>query len=62
MLANGLAILAGLHTTAALVHHWVFRDRTLRGCCPALSDNLRLIAKFTMRQIAVDLPQGAAEL
>lgn len=29
VLANGLVILAGLHTTAALVHHWVFRDRTL---------------------------------
>ena len=29
VLANGLVILAGLHAAAALVHHWVFRDRTL---------------------------------
>jgi cytochrome b561 len=27
--ANGLVILAGFHAAAALVHHWVFRDRTL---------------------------------
>ncbi len=29
ILANALVILAALHAVAALVHHWVFRDRTL---------------------------------
>src|SRR5512143_2273907 len=29
LLANALAILACMHAAAALVHHWVFRDRTL---------------------------------
>jgi len=29
VLANALAILAAFHAAAALVHHWVFRDRTL---------------------------------
>ena len=29
VLANALAILAVVHAAAALVHHWVFRDRTL---------------------------------
>jgi cytochrome b561 len=29
VLANALAILAVFHAAAALVHHWVFRDRTL---------------------------------
>jgi cytochrome b561 len=29
VLANALVVLAALHATAALVHHWVFRDRTL---------------------------------
>ena len=29
VLANGLVVLAGLHAAAALVHHWLFRDRTL---------------------------------
>jgi cytochrome b561 len=29
VLANGLVALAALHAVAALVHHWVFRDRTL---------------------------------
>ena len=28
-LANTLVILAAFHAAAALVHHWVFRDRTL---------------------------------
>lgn len=28
LLANALVILAGLHVAAALIHHWVFRDRT----------------------------------
>ena len=29
VLANALVVLAALHAAAALVHHWVFRDRTL---------------------------------
>jgi cytochrome b561 len=29
VLANTLIILAALHAAAALVHHWVLRDRTL---------------------------------
>ncbi len=29
VLANGLLILAGLHAGAALIHHYVFHDRTL---------------------------------
>jgi cytochrome b561 len=29
VLANALVILAAFHAAAALVHHWVFRDRTL---------------------------------
>jgi cytochrome b561 len=29
LLAHGLLALAGLHAAAAMVHHWVFRDRTL---------------------------------
>lgn len=29
-LANALVILALLHAAAAFVHHWVFRDRTLK--------------------------------
>jgi cytochrome b561 len=28
-LANALVILAALHATAALVHHWILRDQTL---------------------------------
>ena len=28
-LANALVILAGVHATAALMHHWLLRDRTL---------------------------------
>jgi cytochrome b561 len=28
-LANTLLILAGVHSAAAIVHHWVWRDRTL---------------------------------
>jgi cytochrome b561 len=33
-LANALVILACLHAAAALVHHWVFRDRTLKRMLP----------------------------
>jgi cytochrome b561 len=29
LLANGLMFLAGLHAVAALVHHWLLRDRIL---------------------------------
>ena len=29
VLANALVILAAFHAAAALVHHWIFRDRTL---------------------------------
>lgn len=32
--ANGLLILAFLHAVAALVHHWVLRDQTLRRMLP----------------------------
>ena len=38
-LANTLMILAGLHTSAALVHHWVFWDRTLKRMLPASHDD-----------------------
>jgi cytochrome b561 len=34
ILANALVILAGLHAVAALIHHWVFRDRTLLRMLP----------------------------
>jgi cytochrome b561 len=34
ILANTLVILAGLHAVAALVHHWILRDRTLARMLP----------------------------
>ena len=34
VLANALLVLAGLHAAAALVHHWVLRDRTLLRMLP----------------------------
>lgn len=34
VLANALVILAAFHAAAALVHHWVFRDRTLTRMLP----------------------------
>jgi len=34
LLADALMVLAGLHVAAALVHHWVFRDRTLLRMLP----------------------------
>ena len=34
VLANSLVILASVHAVAALVHHWVFRDRTLMRMLP----------------------------
>ena len=33
-LADALLILAGIHAVAALFHHWVWRDRTLRRMLP----------------------------
>jgi cytochrome b561 len=33
-LANTLLILAGVHSAAAIVHHWVWRDRTLLRMLP----------------------------
>ncbi len=36
-LANGLAILAALHASAALAHHWIFRDRTLKRMLPGFN-------------------------
>ena len=37
VLANALVILAGLHAAAALVHQWIFRDRTLVRMLPGSS-------------------------
>ena len=37
VLANGLMILAGFHAAAALVHHFLFRDRTLARMLPGSS-------------------------
>jgi len=34
VLANALVILAILYAVAALVHHWIFRDRTLARMLP----------------------------
>lgn len=34
VLANGLVLLAAFHAAAALVHHWVLRDRTLLRMLP----------------------------
>jgi cytochrome b561 len=34
ILANALVMLAGLHAAAALIHHWVLRDRTLTRMLP----------------------------
>jgi cytochrome b561 len=34
VLANALVMLAALHAVAALIHHWVFRDRTLARMLP----------------------------
>jgi cytochrome b561 len=36
-LANTLVTLAGLHASAALMHHWIFGDRTLRRMLPGAS-------------------------
>jgi cytochrome b561 len=37
VLANGLIIFAGLHALAALIHHWILRDRTLLRMLPGSS-------------------------
>jgi cytochrome b561 len=34
LLANSLLIVAGVHAAAALVHHWILRDRTLLRMLP----------------------------
>jgi len=34
VLANGLVIVAALHTAAAFAHHWLFHDRTLARMLP----------------------------
>ena len=39
LLAHGLLALAGLHAAAALVHHWVFGDRTLIRMLPGSDAN-----------------------
>jgi cytochrome b561 len=36
VLANALVILAVLHAAAALIHHWIFRDRTLARMLPRI--------------------------
>lgn len=33
-LADALLILAGIHAGAALMHHWIWRDRTLKRMLP----------------------------
>ena len=33
VLAHALVILATMHAAAALIHHFIFRDRTLFPCC-----------------------------
>jgi cytochrome b561 len=35
-LANGLIILAMIHAGSALIHHFVFRDRTLSRMAPSV--------------------------
>lgn len=35
LLADALLILAGIHAAAALVHHWIWRDRTLMRMLPS---------------------------
>ena len=37
VLANVLLAIAGVHAAAALAHHWIFRDRTLRRMLPGQS-------------------------
>ena len=36
-LANALVILAVLHASAALIHHWVWHDRTLKQMLPGIA-------------------------
>jgi cytochrome b561 len=37
-LADALLILAGIHAVAALIHHWIWRDRTLARMLPGTSN------------------------
>lgn len=37
VLANALVIVAGFHAAAALVHHWLWRDRTLERMLPRVA-------------------------
>ena len=39
LLAHGLLALAALHAAAALVHHWVFKDRALTRMLPGSDVN-----------------------
>jgi len=36
-LANALVILAVLHAFAALIHHWVWQDQTLKRMLPGVA-------------------------
>jgi len=38
VLAHTLMVVAGFHVAAALIHHWVLRDRTLRRMLPRFGD------------------------
>jgi cytochrome b561 len=44
-LANALLILAGIHASAALVHHWIWRDRTLARMLPGSAGGRSLPAE-----------------
>ncbi len=41
-LADALLILAGIHAAAAIVHHWLWRDRTLLRMLPGVTRAARL--------------------
>ncbi|MET4177270.1 cytochrome b561 [Bradyrhizobium sp. LA6.1] len=38
VLAHALVVIAGFHAIAALIHHWVFQDRTLTRMLPRSKD------------------------
>jgi len=46
-LANALVILAALHATAALFHHWIFRDHTLARMLPWAAQSTRSLRAST---------------
>ena len=48
VLAHTLVILAGLHAGVALVHHWIFRDRTLVRMLPLRCGNQRKPNSFAV--------------